>query len=498
MSLDRSRLWGGADRRGCPTERSEERDVLTLIEKQDGRAPAEAPWPPGPVTAADRTRWAAYAEALEFYEGNQWLGRRRRGEVRLTFNYARALVRKTASYVFPAPVTFSVPAPEPEDADAARRAELALTEVAAANDLGRLDVALCVEAAVLGDAAVKVTWDARTGRPVVAAVDPGTLTARWAPDDPRRVLRVAQGYGLTGEEVGHVFGEDAAAGLDAGRVYPVLEDWTDERWTATVAGQTVRAEANPYGWIPYVVLANDPRPHRFWGESDLRDLFDVCRELNARCSVLSRVLELSGAPIAVLENVDGSEGIAVGPGAKWELPEGAKAYLLDLLSGGGVGLHVEYLQLLYRAMHDLSETPRTAFGDAGRDLSGAALEVEVQPLVQKVGRKRRGWDGLYRARNARILDLLERFGGADLGGLRRSQAIWPSVLPGDREGLVRAEAQLVASGVHSRRTAMAALGGDDPEGELERVLEELSAIGRQRSAFRVPPGGRHDATPADG
>jgi hypothetical protein len=40
-------------------------------------------------------------------------------------------------------------------------------------------------------------------------------------------------------------------------------------------------------------------------------------------------------------------------------------------------------------MHDLSETPRTAFGDAGRDLSGAALEVEIQPLVQKVQRKGR-------------------------------------------------------------------------------------------------------------
>jgi hypothetical protein len=33
-------------------------------------------------------------------------------------------------------------------------------------------------------------------------------------------------------------------------------------------------------------------------------------------------------------------------------------------------------------LHDLRETPQTAFGDAGRDLSGAALEVEVPPLVQ--------------------------------------------------------------------------------------------------------------------
>jgi hypothetical protein len=202
-------------------------------------------------------------------------------------------------------------------------------------------------------------------------------------------------------------------------------------------------------------------------------------------SVLAKVLELSGAPIAVLENVDGSEGITVGPGAKWELPEGAKAYLLDLLGGGGVGLHVEYVNLLYRVLHDLSETPRTAFGDSGRALSGAALEVEVQPLVQRVRRKRSSWESVFRQRNARILDLLERFGGQDLGGLRRTVTIWPSVLPSDTDSAVRNAAQLVANGIQSRRTAVAALGSDDPEGELTRVIEEmtkLSAVSRQPSA----------------
>jgi hypothetical protein len=263
----------------------------------------------------------------------------------------------------------------------------------------------------------------------------------------------------------------------------VIERWSADRWRVEVAGQMVRDGPNPYGWIPYVVAPNHPRPNEFWGESDLVDLVDVCRELNRRLSVLSRVLEVSGSPIAVLENVDGSEGISVGPGAKWELPEGARAYLLDLLSGGGVGLHVQYVELLFRALHDLSETPRTAFGDSGRDLSGAALEVEIQPLVQKVNRKRRGWEALYHRRNALLLDLLERFGGLELGGLRRTVTIWPSVLPSDRDGAVRNAATLVAHGIHARRTAVATLGGDDPDAELARVVEEartLAAINQPR------------------
>jgi hypothetical protein len=103
----------------------------------------------------------------------------------------------------------------------------------------------------------------------------------------------------------------------------------------------------------------------------------------------------------------------------------------------------------------------------------------VQPLVQKVARKRRGFDAFYRARNTRLLDLLERFGGEPLAGLRRTVPIWPSPLPSDLDASVRNTAQLVAAGIHSRRTAVAALGGTDPEAEWGRVLEELRAMGEE-------------------
>ena len=38
-----------------------------------------AGWPAGIASAADRERFALYAEALGFYQGEQWLGRPRRG-----------------------------------------------------------------------------------------------------------------------------------------------------------------------------------------------------------------------------------------------------------------------------------------------------------------------------------------------------------------------------------------------------------------------------------
>jgi hypothetical protein len=143
--------------------------MLTVL----SAAGAPLAWPPGVLDAEDRARFARYAEALAFYEGGQWLGRSRRGETRLTFNYARAVVRKTAAYVYPAPVTFTIPA-EGDEA-VANAAEQSLSALVADLDLARLDVELCIEASVLGDAAVKVTWDAALGRPEVAPVDPATL-----------------------------------------------------------------------------------------------------------------------------------------------------------------------------------------------------------------------------------------------------------------------------------------------------------------------------------
>jgi hypothetical protein len=50
------------------------------------------------------------------------------------------------------------------------------------------------------------------------------------------------------------------------------------------------------------------------------------------------------------------------------------------------------------------------------------------------------------------------------------------VLPGDAAGEVRQAVSLVASGIRSRRSAMAALGETDPDTELARIREERETI----------------------
>ncbi len=147
-------------------------------------------------------------------------------------------------------------------------------------------------------------------------------------------------------------------------------------------------QPNPYGVIPFVLYPNLREAKAFWGISDIEAITEPARELNRALSQLSLILEMSGNPIAVLENVTETAGIAVAPGAVWELPPEAKAYLLDLLQGGGVRLHADYIDLIYRTLHDLGESPRTAFGENRQGLSGVALNTELDPLLKKVQRKR--------------------------------------------------------------------------------------------------------------
>ena len=173
----------------------------------------------------------------------------------------------------------------------------------------------------------------------------------------------------------------------------------------------------------------------------------------------------------MLEGVEESQDIAVQPGAVWEVPERARAYLLDLLQGGGVRLHTEYIELLYRVLHDLSETPRTAFGDSGRDLSGVALEMELYPMVQRVARKRMLRNAVYRQRAEMTLRIHQQRTGESCWPVRL-RTTWGTALPQDRDRLVQQEERMVSAGLQSRLRAMANLGVADPEAELARVREE--------------------------
>ncbi|MGE0601719.1 MAG: phage portal protein [Dehalococcoidia bacterium] len=401
----------------------------------------------------DHERRSRYRENLAFYEGRQWPGRSRRGERRLTFNYAKAFVDKVTSYLLNGSSIQLEGGDNAEGRSRAAAAERALRDVVSLNGLAQLDYETELDCAVLGDACYKVTWDSAANSVRVTAPDVQGIFAWREPDDPSRLTAVAAQYRVANPD----------------RL--VTEHWTAETFDLWHENELVSREPNPYGFIPFVLFPNVREPKQSWGSSDIPTLVESNRELNRAFSQLSQILELSGNPIAVLEGVQGSQDIAVEPGAVWEVPESAKAYLLDLLQGGGVALHRDYIDLVYRAMHDLGESPRTAFGHNPQGLSGIALNTELDPIARKVLRKQRIRTAVYERRASMMLRLLSRYAGLDIDGLRPVMT-WGPILPIDRSRQVADERSLVESGISSRRSAAARLGADDAEAEWARVKEE--------------------------
>ena len=61
---------------------------------------------------------------------------------------------------------------------------------------------------------------------------------------------------------------------------------------------------------------------------------------------------------------------------------------------------MDYIDLIYRTLSDLAETPRIAFGDAGGDRSGVSLQLELDPLLRRGARKRMIRTAAMRRRDA--------------------------------------------------------------------------------------------------
>ncbi|MCJ7514522.1 MAG: phage portal protein [Dehalococcoidia bacterium] len=445
---------------------------------------------PQSLSQLDRSRFAGYKANLDFYNGEQWAEKSdtsRRSGRQLVFNYAKIAIDKITSYLMEG-LNFACEPSEKETSniknqkDAARRAEQVIYDVYHQNNLQELDYETEVDTGILGDGCYKITWDAGEKRIRVTSPDVTGLYAWWLGDDLSKVWRVASRYTLTAEELEQLY--PSRTGRTDKKTVAITELWTDRQFTLFLDNETLEDKPNPYGFIPFVIFPNVRQPKHFWGTSDIPPLKQAQRELNRALSQLSRILEVSGNPIAVLEGVESAEEIKVQPGAVWTIPEEAKAYLLDLLSGGGIRLHVDYIDMIYRCLHDISESPRAAYGGIEKELSGVALEMELQSLLQKVRRKRTIRTAAYARRCHLILKLHKQFAAEDLTGAS-TRIVWGAVLPQDRARLAQNEQALVQSGLHSRRTAMDELGIIDTEAEFEKWLEERKRILEMNQQFRA-------------
>jgi len=489
------------------------------------------------LALADQARLRRYADYLDFYNGRQWVKPRpgrtnlvanyARVIVDKGVSY---LLGQGVNFAVPTGdrEALTLPLSQGEREQRAAAAEELLYRVYEENELEAVDIQGAINGAVLGDTVFKVFWEERAsgirhqatgdagtrghgdtgpsitsttstlgrqgdratgrrgeeGRIRVVNIDPFTFFPRWAEDDPSTLLAVSLVYRLSAEEAALRYGDGETRGRGDAAIEklsprlrvspspcPVVEEWTDTEFVLTVADREVVRAANPYGFVPFVHIPNARPANEFWGISDLKDVVPLNRELNERMSDVADIIRFHADPPVIFKGVMEHSNLSVGPGTVWDLPEGADVQLLEWR--GQTPAIQEHIERVMRALHDVTETPKTAFGDSGRLLSGVALETELQPLIQKTLRKRAWWSAGLRRRNRYILRIAELKG---LGSFApyRSKVIWPPLLPADSEVEVRNNVALVSAGLRSRRTAMDRLGEESPEEEMRLIDEERS------------------------
>lgn len=309
--------------------------------------------------------------------------------------------------------------------------------------------------------------------------------------------------------------------VESRRRIPVLEVWTKDSYLLQVGGITKYNGDNPYKWtdtdegfIPFVVIENIRSDEDGFGEADITQ----GRLINERMNYL-------------LSRRDHIVNRWLTPTITWEgAPQNYAEILAQSMSGGGaipmrLGSRIGFLsydrpnEAVAQQIAELRATflevcgmNEAAYQGAvtGSINTGPALDVQFQPLISTIQKKRKEWEIGIRNLFAMLLQVQEDIGdslalgnaiilaanksemsmpgtaetgpnpdgmlvglsGKDIKGLRDVVISWPGVLPKDDFAAANLELQKFQSGIQSVYTTMEKLGEEYPNDEIQRVRKE--------------------------
>jgi hypothetical protein len=309
--------------------------------------------------------------------------------------------------------------------------------------------------------------------------------------------------------------------VESRRRVPVLEVWSKDSYLLQVGGITKYNGENPYKWgdtkegyIPFVVIENIRSDEDGFGEADIHQ----GRIINERINYL-------------LSRRDHIVNRWLTPTITWEgAPQNYAEILAQSMSGGGaipmrLGSRIGFLsydkpnEAVAQQMAELRSTflevcgmNEAAYLGAvqGSINTGPALDVQFQPLLSTIQKKRKEWEIGIRNLFAMILQIQEdigestalgegvvlsssktqssmpgntdtgpthdgmlvKFSGKDIKGLRDVSISWPGVLPKDDFAASNLELEKMRAGIQSIYTTMEKMGEEYPNDEISRIRQE--------------------------
>jgi SPP1 Gp6-like portal protein len=420
------------------------------------------------------------------------------GEPQITFNYTKALSDFINNFTFGRGVSFRSP-PETEAIvpsllrrvwEVDNKKEILLWEMG--NQGG-----------VTGDCFVKVAYEEpwvdpagglHNGRIRILPLNSSYCFPEWHPHDRNRLLRFKLKYRFWGT---------AAEGTR--QVFTYTELITDEGIEEYVNDELIRSDPNPLGTIPVVHIANIPVSGSPWGLADIHDVTSLNREYNEKATDISDIINYHAAPVTVITGAKASQ-LEKGPKKVWGgLPKDAQVFNLEL--GGNLAAPLEYLEVLKRAMHEMTGVPETALGEMQpiSNTSGVALAIQYQPMMNRYNLKKTTYgQGLEKINELIIRTLAQKepeslfydptfdqeLKPEQVPQLDPSDPItyqttthWPPPLPVDiLVKLNEIQAQM-ALGLQSKVGALRELGYEFPDEKMAEIFEELVEDAKRQGAL---------------
>ncbi len=384
----------------------------------------------------------------------------------VTVNFARIIVDKGVSFLFGQEVIFQL------DPTRQTEAETWLDACWRANRKMTLLQKLAVNGAVCGHAFIKIVPNNPYPRLIV--LDPATVSVRWEPDDIDTVTGYRIQYSAIDPKTGRPVVRRQLIDRD-GQVWRI----TDQVNQGEIAWVTTGESVWPYSWPPIIDCQNLPAPNEYWGIADLEDdVIQLNHAINFVLSNLTRIIRFHAHPKLWGRRFDqkevqfpaGIENLTLLPGENPEL------HLIEMKSD--LSSSVELYLRLRECLHELARIPEVATGKLDRTgpLSGVALAILYQPLLEKTETKRRTYGDLLVELNRRLL-ALGGFGEENLVTLQ-----WPPLLPRDPQAEAQTSLLLMQLGV-SQETILERLGFN-PALEAQRRETGSRELGEQLlSAF---------------
>jgi len=239
-------------------------------------------------------------------------------------------------------------------------------------------------------------------------------------------------------------------------------------------------------FMPVYIIPNLPQIGEVFGVSELKDLIPLFEEIDKKYSDLSDSLKFEMFAITVLLNAktpvdeNGKPSLSGKAGAVWKLAgmsltDGVRPEVFKLQSTFAYIDTLKYhIDSLMSLIYELAEMVVLSVDkiEGLSNLSGVALKLLFAAILSKTRKKNVIWSAKLREMWLGILKMKSIYEGYDVPEDLDIEIIFHNPLPQNELEAIEIATQKLAAGLSSVETEMNALGIEDPEEEIKKIIAE--------------------------